>query len=446
MIRAAIATGTCEGYMPGFGNDFETEALPGALPQGQNSPQKCAYGLYAEQLSGTAFTAPRGQNERTWCYRIRPSVHHTGRFAPVDVPYWKTAPHILDTVVSLGQYRWDPVPLPAADANLTWITGMRTMTTAGDVNTQVGMASHVYLVTRSMQDEYFFSADSELLVVPQEGRLRFCTELGVIDLEPKEIAILPRGLVYRVEVVDGPCRGFVCENYGQKFALPGRGPIGANCMANTRDFKCPVAAFEDRDVRSRVVIKWCGQFHEAWIDHSPLDIVAWHGNYCPYKYDLRTYSPVGAILFDHPDPSIFTVLTAPSGQEGTANIDFVLFRERWMVAEHSFRPPWYHKNIMSELMGNIYGVYDAKPQGFAPGGISLHNCMLPHGPDRDAFEHASNGDLKPEKLDETMSFMFETRFPQHLTRFAATEAPMQPDYIEVWDRLEKKFDGTPGVK
>ena len=446
MIRAAVTTGPHAGYMPGFGNDFETEALPGALPQGQNSPQKCAYGLYAEQLSGTAFTAPRGQNERTWCYRIRPSVHHTGRFAPIDVPCWKTAPHILDTVVSLGQYRWDPVPLPAADADLTWISGMCTMTTAGDVNIQVGMAAHVYLVTRSMQDEYFFSADSELLVVPQEGRLRFCTELGVIDLEPKEIAILPRGLVYRVEVLDGPCRGFVCENYGQKFDLPGRGPIGANCMANTRDFKCPVAAFEDREVRSRVVIKWCGQFHETWIDHSPLDIVDWHGNYCPYKYDLRTYSPVGAILFDHPDPSIFTVLTAPSGQEGTANIDFVLFRERWMVAEHSFRPPWYHKNIMSELMGNIYGVYDAKPQGFAPGGISLHNCMLPHGPDRDAFEHASNGELKPEKLDETMSFMVETRFPQHLTRVAATEAPMQPDYIEVWDRLEKKFDGTPGVK
>ena len=450
MIRAVGATGPHQGYMPGFGNDFETEALPGALPQGQNSPQKCEYGLYAEQLSGTAFTAPRGQNERTWCYRIRPSVHHTGRFKPVDVPYWKTAPNILphdpnrQNIMSLGQYRWDPIPVP--DQDLTWITGMRTITTAGDVNIQVGMASHVYLVTQSMQDEYFFSADSELLIVPQEGKLRFCTELGIIDLEPKEIAIIPRGLVYRVEVLEGPCRGFVCENYGQKFELPGRGPIGANCMANTRDFKCPVAAFEDREVRSRVVIKWCGQFHETWIEHSPLDIVAWHGNYCAYKYDLRTYSPVGAILFDHPDPSIFTVLTAASGQEGTANIDFVLFRERWMVAEHSFRPPWYHKNIMSELMGNIYGVYDAKPQGFAPGGISLHNCMLPHGPDREAFEGASNMELKPEKLDETMSFMFETRFPQHLTEFAAREAPMQEEYIEVWDRLEKKFDGKPGVK
>ncbi|MBP1848349.1 homogentisate 1,2-dioxygenase [Rhizobium petrolearium] len=452
MTRSTTTTGTVEGYMPGFGNDFETEALQGALPQGQNSPQKCNYGLYAEQLSGTAFTAPRGQNERTWCYRIRPSVHHTGQFSPIDVPYWKTAPNIMphdpnrQNIMSLGQYRWDPIPLPGADENLTWITGMRTITTAGDVNIQVGMASHVYLITQSMQDEYFYSADSELLVVPQEGRLRFCTELGIIDLEPKEIAILPRGLVYRVEILEGPCRGFVCENYGQKFDLPGRGPIGANCMANPRDFKSPVAAFEDRDVRSRVVIKWCGQFHETWIGHSPLDIVAWHGNYCAYKYDLRTYSPVGAILFDHPDPSIFTVLTAPSGQEGTANIDFVLFRERWMVAEHSFRPPWYHKNIMSELMGNIYGTYDAKPQGFAPGGISLHNCMLPHGPDRDAFEGASNTELKPEKLDNTMSFMFETRFPQHLTHFAAKEAPMQEEYIEVWDRLEKKFDGTPGIK
>ena len=446
MIRATGTTGTHEGYMPGFGNDFETEALPGALPQGQNSPQKCNYGRYAEQLSGTACTAPRGQNERTWCYRIRPSVKHTGRFAEIDVPYWKTAPNVVPKVTSLGQYRWDPVPMPAAGEALTWLTGLRTITTAGAVNTQVGMASHIYLVTRSMQDEYFFSADSELLVVPQEGRLRFCTELGVIDLEPKEIAILPRGLVYRVEVLDGPARGFVCENYGQKFDLPGRGPIGANCLANPRDFKCPVAAFEDREARSRVVIKWCGSFHETWIDHSPLDVVAWHGNYCAYKYDLRTYSPVGSILFDHPDPSIFTVLTAPSGQEGTANIDFVLFRERWMVAEHSFRPPWYHKNIMSELMGNIYGIYDAKPKGFVPGGMSLHNCMLPHGPDRAAFEHGSTEPMVPVYQAETMQFMFETRFPQHLTAFAATEAPMQDDYIDCWDSLEKKFDGTPGVK
>lgn len=444
VISAMKSGGLHEGYMPGFGNDFETEALPGALPQGMNSPQKCNYGLYGEQLSGTAFTAPSHQNERTWCYRIRPSVKHTGRFEKIDVPYWKSAPLIDPDIVSLGQYRWDPIA--HSHEPLTWITGMRSMTTAGDVNIQVGMASHVYLVTRSMVDEYFFSADSELLVVPQEGRLRFCTELGVIDLAPQEIAILPRGLVYRVELVEGPARGFVCENYGQKFDLPGRGPIGANCMANRRDFKTPVAAFEDREVPSSVVLKWCGQFHRTRIGHSPLDVVAWHGNYAPVKYDLNTYCPVGAILFDHPDPSIFTVLTAPSGVEGTANIDFVLFRDRWMVAENTFRPPWYHKNVMSELMGNIHGVYDAKPKGFVPGGMSLHNMMLPHGPDRNAFDGASNAVLKAEKLSDTMSFMFETRFPQHLTPFAAKQAPLQEDYILCWQDLEKKFDGTPGLK
>jgi homogentisate 1,2-dioxygenase len=444
MVRATDTSGTHEGYMPGFGNDFETEALPGALPQGMNSPQRCEYGLYGEQLSGTAFTAPSHQNERTWCYRIRPSVRHVGRFRRIELPYWRSAPNVIPDVTSLGQYRWDPVP--HGEAALTWLTGMRTMTTAGDVNTQAGMAAHIYLVTQSMEDAYFYSADGELLVVPQEGRLRFCTELGVIDLAPQEVALIPRGLVYRVEVLEGPARGFVCENYGAKFQLPGRGPIGANCLANRRDFKTPVAAFEDREVASTVTIKWCGQFHETEIGHSPLDVVAWHGNYAPCKYDLRTFCPVGAILFDHPDPSIYTVLTAPSGMDGTANIDFVLFRDRWNVAEGTFRPPWYHKNVMSELMGNIHGQYDAKPRGFSPGGMSLHNCMLPHGPDREAFEKASNVELGPQKLEETMSFMFETRFPQHLTEFAANEAPLQDDYIDCWADPEKKFDGTPGKK
>lgn len=443
-IQAAQETALTPGYMPGFGNDFETEALPGALPQGRNSPQKCNYGLYGEQLSGTAFTAPSHQNERTWCYRIRPSVKHSHRYRKIDLPLWNTAPNVVPDVISLGQYRWDP--LPHSDAPLTWLTGMRTMTTAGDVHTQTGMASHIYLVTASMEDTYFYSADSELLIVPQEGQLRFFTELGIIDLAPQEIAVIPRGLLYRVEVLNGPARGFVCENYGQTFALPSRGPIGANCLANRRDFKTPVAAFEDRETPSRVVIKWCGQFHETEIGHSPLDVVAWHGNYAPYKYNLNDYCPVGAILFDHPDPSIYTVLTAPSGVEGTANIDFVLFRDRWNVAEDTFRPPWYHKNIMSELMGNIYGQYDAKPQGFVPGGMSLHNMMLPHGPDKEAFEKASNATLEPQKLANTMSFMFETRFPQHLTQFAAQEAPLQDDYIDCWSDIEKKFDGRPGKK
>ncbi len=443
-LRHDSRYGTVPGYMPGFGGDFETEALPGALPQGRNSPQRVGYGLYAEQLSGSPFTAPRGANERSWLYRIRPSVKHVGRFRKLDMPYWRTAPHVIPDVISLGQYRWDPVPFPVGET-LDFVTGMRTMTTAGDVGTQVGMAAHVYLANADMGD-FFYSADSELLVVPQHGRLAIATEFGRIDVGPLEVCILPRGVVFQVALPDGEARGFVCENYGAKFTLPYRGPIGANCLANPRDFKIPVAAFEDRDAPCRVVIKWCGQFHVTEIDHSPLDVVAWHGNYAPFKYDLRTFAPVGAIAFDHPDPSIFTVLTAPTAEAGTANIDFVIFPPRWLPQEDTFRPPWYHKNIMSELMGNIEGVYDAKPQGFAPGGISLHNCMLPHGPDRDAFEKASASSWDPIKLDNTMSFMFETRFPQQLTRFAAEEAPLQDDYIDCWAGLAKKFDGTPGLK
>lgn len=428
-------------YMSGFGNSFETEALPGALPVGQNSPQRCPYGLYAEQLSGSPFTAPRGTNERSWLYRIRPSVQHIGAFQRFDLPFWKTAPHIAQHGLPLGPLRWDPVPIPSE--KLTFLSGIRTMTTAGDVYSQTGMATHIYLINAPMEDEYFYNADGELLLVPESGRLHIATELGVLEIGPAEIAVLPRGLKFSIAPLDDVARGYVCENYGAKFTLPERGPIGANCLANSRDFKTPTACFEDRDVRSRVVVKWCGQFHETEIGHSPLDVVAWHGNYAPYKYDLRTFSPVGAILFDHPDPSIFTVLTAPSGEAGTANIDFVIFPERWMVAEHSFRPPWYHMNIMSEFMGLVYGQYDAKERGFAPGGMSLHNCMLPHGPDTEAFAKASTAALEPHKLSNTMAFMFETRFPQILTDYAGSLPQLQSDYPSCWQGLEKKFNGTP---
>ncbi|PSM16999.1 homogentisate 1,2-dioxygenase [Nitratireductor sp. StC3] len=427
-------------YMPGFGNDFETESLPGALPQGMNSPQRPAYGLYAEQLSGSPFTAPRGTNERSWLYRIRPSVRHTARFSAFAQPHWKSAPNVDDHQLALGQLRWDPVPIPAVETD--FVAGIRTVTTAGDVLTQVGMAAHVYVANVDMVDDHLFNADGELLVVPQQGGLRFVTEMGVIEVAPGEICVLPRGLVFKVELIDGPARGYLCENYGAKFTLPDRGPIGANCLANPRDFKTPVAWFEEKDMPCRLIVKWCGRFHVTDIGHSPLDVIAWHGNYAPYKYDLSTFSPVGAILFDHPDPSIFTVLTAPSGEEGTANIDFVIFPPRWLVAENTFRPPWYHRNIMSEFMGLIRGQYDAKEEGFVPGGMSLHNMMLAHGPDATGFEKASRADLKPVKLDDTMAFMFETRFPQMLTRFAAELETLQDNYIDCWSDLKKRFNGT----
>jgi homogentisate 1,2-dioxygenase len=429
------------GYMSGFGNSFETETLPGALPVGRNSPQKINYGLYAEQLSGSPFTAPQATNQRSWLYRIRPSVKHSGRYRKVDKGLIRTAPQARDeSDLPIGQLRWNPSPIP--DEALTFVTGLRTMTTAGDSDTQAGMAAHVLLVTRSMENEYFFNADGEFLVVAQEGRLRFRTEFGVIEIEPGEIAVIQRGIIFRVELIDGPARAYVCENYGGAFTLPDRGPIGANCLANPRDFLTPVAAYEDREEPSTLFVKWGGELYATEIGQSPLDVVAWHGNYAPYKYDLRHFSPVGAILFDHPDPSIFTVLTAPSETPGTANVDFVIFPERWMVAENTFRPPWYHRNLMSEFMGLIYGIYDAKPEGFVPGGMSLHNMMLPHGPDEQAFEHASNTELKPVKLTGTMAFMFETRFPQRVTRHASELGTLQDNYIDCWAGLRKHFDAS----
>ena len=425
------------GYMSGFGNSFETEALPGALPIGRNSPQRCAYGLYAEQLSGSPFTAPRGTNERSWLYRIRPSVKHSGRFTKVDSQHWRTAPcHEND--LPIAQLRWDPLTMPGDKR--TFVDGIHTMTTAGDAGAQAGMAAHVYLITASMVDQNFYNADGELMFVLQQGRLLIVTEFGSIDAEPGEIVVIPRGVKFRVELPDGPARGYLCENYGGAFTLPERGPIGANCLANARDFITPVASYEVKDTPTELYVKWGGELYVTKLGHSPIDVVAWHGNYAPYKYDLRSFSPIGAIGFDHPDPSIFTVLTSPSETAGTANIDFVIFPERWMVGENTFRPPWYHMNIMSEFMGLIYGVYDAKPQGFVPGGISLHNMMLPHGPDRQAFDHASNGELKPVKLTGTMAFMFETRFPQRVTEFAAKTPALQSDYADCWTGLEKRFD------
>jgi homogentisate 1,2-dioxygenase len=434
---AASIADANRGYMSGFGNGFETEALPGALPVGRNSPQKCPYGLYAEQLSGSPFTAPRATNERSWLYRIRPTVKHWGRFEKVDGGLWRTAP-CHEHEMPIAPLRWDPTPFPKE--SLTFLEGVRTMTTAGDAGAQAGMGAHVYLITKSMVDEYFYNADGEMMFVPQQGRIRIATEFGIIDVEPCEIAVIPRGVKIRVELSDAAARGYLCENYGGAFTLPERGPIGANCLANQRDFLTPVAAYEDRDAKSALYVKWGGALWRTEIGHSPLDVVAWHGNYAPYKYDLRRYSPVGPILFDHADPSLFTVLTSPSETPGTANIDFVVFSDRWMVAENTFRPPWYHMNIMSEFMGLIQGVYDAKPQGFVPGGMSLHNCMLPHGPDAEAFELASTMELKPVRQSNTMAFMFETRFPQRVTKYAAELGTLQHNYVDCWSGIAKHFD------
>ena len=423
------------GYMSGFGNEFATEAMAGTLPQGQNSPQRVAHGLYAEQLSGTAFTAPRGENRRSWLYRIRPAAMH-GTFAP----YAQARLHNDFDVgpVSPDQLRWNPLPMP--DAPTDFVDGLFTMAGNGSPAAQAGIGIHLYAANRSMDGRFFYDADGELLVVPQHGRLHIATELGVLDVGPQEIAVIPRGVRFRVELPDGPAAGYVCENFGALLRLPDLGPIGSNGLANPRDFLTPNAAHEDVEGEFELIAKFQGHLWRADIGHSPLDVVGWHGNYAPYKYDLRRFNSIGSISFDHPDPSIFTVLTSPSDTPGTANIDFAIFPPRWLVAQHTFRPPWFHRNVASEFMGLVHGAYDAKAEGFVPGGASLHNCMSGHGPDAATFEKASHANLsKPDVVGDTMAFMFETRAVIRPTQQALDAAQRQHDYQACWAGLRKHF-------
>lgn len=423
-------------YRSGFGNEFATEALPGALPVGRNSPQRPPYGLYAEQISGTAFTAPRAHNRRSWLYRIRPAVVHEP-FRPLESG--RLTSRFDDVPAPPTQLRWNPPPMP--DAPTDFVAGLTTMGGNGGPQAQTGCGIHLYAANRSMEGRFFYDADGELLIVPQQGRMRLFTELGVLEVEPQEIALIPRGLRFRVELPDGTARGYVCENFGAPFRLPDLGPIGSNGLANPRDFLTPDAWYEDVEGAFELVAKFDGALWSAPIGHSPLDVVAWHGNHAPCKYDLRRFNTIGSISFDHPDPSIFLVLQSPSDTPGVDSIDFVIFPPRWLVQEDTFRPPWFHRNVASEFMGLIHGVYDAKEEGFLPGGASLHNCMSGHGPDAETFAKATAADTtRPQRVGDTMAFMFETRAVIRPTRYALETAELQHDYYRCWQGLAKRFD------
>lgn len=422
-------------YQTGFGNEFATEAVSGALPKRGNSPQRAPHGLYAELLSGTAFTAPRETNRRSWFYRIRPSAVHQP-FAQIDNGLVRGAP-FDNQPVTPNQLRWNALPMPQAPTD--FVDGLVTLMGGGDATTGTGLAVHLYVANTSMTDRFFYNADGEMLFVPQQGRLTLHTEMGVIDIAPNEVAVVQRGIKFRVEVPDGQSRGYVCENYGAALRLPSLGPIGSNGLANARDFGTPVASYEDREGDFTLTCKMAGNLWSAKIGHSPLDVVAWHGNYAPYKYDLADFNVIGSISFDHPDPSIFTVLTSPSNSAGTANIDFVIFPPRWLVAEDTYRPPWYHRNVMSEFMGLVHGEYDGRKEGFVPGGSSLHNCMSPHGNDAEVYEAASAADLAPQYIKDTMAFMFETSMVYKPTKFAMETELLQQDYSDCWQGLQKHF-------
>ena len=440
-VYSAPAERDEELYQSGFGNHFASEARPGALPVGQNSPQRPPLGLYAEQLSGSAFTAPRHLNRRSWLYRIRPSVLHRGDFEALPHPHLRTGPCRDEAELPLAQHRWAPLEIPAKPTD--FVDGLGTVSTCGDARMGAGIGCHIYAANRSMERRYFACGDGELLIVPQLGELLLKTELGPLRVGPGEIALIPRNVCFSVQLLGDAARGYICENYGQDFVLPERGPIGANSLAAERDFLSPVAAFEERvfseEDPGELVLKARGRLYRCSIRYSPLDVVAWHGNLTPCKYDLRRFNTIGSISFDHPDPSIFTVLTSPSEVPGTANADFVIFPERWLVMEESFRPPWYHRNVMSEFMGLIYGAYDAKPTGFRPGAMSLHNASIPHGPDAKAFERARQKELVPEKLSGTMAFMFETRYLLDPTSLAAEQLQRDGNYPGCWADLPARF-------
>jgi homogentisate 1,2-dioxygenase len=426
-------------YQSGFGNHFATEAIENALPLGQNSPQKCPFGLYAEQISGSAFTVDRSECLRSWVYRIRPSVLHAGRSAEIDKRLLRGKP-FTEIPASPDQMRWDPVPIPTVPTD--FVEGLVTFAGSGGYGSYKGCAAHIYACNKPMTDRFFYCADGDFLFVPETGSLVLGTEFGAIRIKPGEIAVIPRGIRFQVTPDEGRARGYICENYGPPFKLPQLGPIGANGLANPRDFLTPVASFEERSGEFQLVAKFEGNLWQSEIRYSPFDVVAWHGNYAPYKYDLSFFQSVNTVSFDHSDPSIFTVLTSPSEFPGVANVDFAIFPPRWQVGEHTFRPPYYHRNVMSEFMGLIFGTYDAKKEGFVPGGSSLHNCMSAHGPDAETFSRASTVDLKPSYLGDTLAFMFESSLVFHPTRFAAESKLLQMDYLDCWQGLQANFTGV----
>jgi homogentisate 1,2-dioxygenase len=418
-------------YLTGFGSYFESEAVEGALPKGRNSPQRPAHGLYTEQLSGSSFTSPRHENRRSWLYRLRPTADHRPFVAYGGASLFAAPPSAAP--LAPNRLRWDPPADLPEDAD--FVDGLATMLHARTPEDLEGCAVHLYRASKNMDDRVFVNADGELVIIPRQGAIELQTELGRLEIAPGTIAIVPRGMKFRVELLEGESRGYVAENYGLPFRLPELGPIGSNGLANPRDFEAPVAWFEDRDEPTEVIQKSLGHLWTTTLDHSPLDVVAWHGNYAPCRYDLSRFNVIGSVSFDHPDPSIFTVLTSPSNVPGRANADFVIFPPRWTVAEDTFRPPWFHRNVMSEAMGLITGAYDAKAEGFAPGGLSLHNLMSGHGPDVESWRKASAAELKPVKIEGTMAFMVETCWPYRPTDWALERA--QPDYDEAWAGFPK---------
>jgi homogentisate 1,2-dioxygenase len=414
-------------YLQGFGNHHQTEAQKGALPPNQNSPQRCNLGLYAEQLSGTAFTRPRQNNLHSWLYRILPSVAQ-GSYLPYETDLYKN----YAASQSPNTLRWSPLDL-TYNIEHDFVESLFHLAGSANVN------AYLYHCTLSMHNRYFANQDGEMLFVPYFGEINLHTEFGKLNISPGMLALIPRGVKFKMELLGKETKGYLCENKGSPLTLPQLGLMGTNGLANPRHFQYPVAAFEQNITDAIIICKYQNKLWQTQCNHSPLNVVAWHGNYAPYCYDLNLFNTMNTVSFDHPDPCIFTVLTSESDTPGVANLDLVIFPPRWMVAEHTFRPPYFHRNYMSELMGLIHGEYDAKKEGFLPGGISIHNCMTPHGPDQISYEKGVAQKLEPEYYQNTLAFMWETRDVWQVTDQAMHLPQLQKNYADCWQGFKANF-------
>ena len=411
----------------GFGNHHSSSAIEGALPLLQNSPQRPPHGLYAEQINGSAFTQPRHHNLRSWVYRLLPSAAHPA-FQPLSIPNFSHKN--IQTVATPNRLRWHAPTIDQAPHDL--IQGLRMLLNAGSANSKQGVGVYQFTANQSMRDRYFYSIDGEWLGVLYSGSLLAKTEFGNLEVNTGEIFVIPRGVKFSIELLSPSVQGYIAENYAAPFKLPDLGLVGSNGLANPRHFYYPSATFEDTNQSCELICKYQHQLWHTELDHSPLNVVAWHGNLAPYKYTLSDFNPLNSVSFDHPDPSIFTVLTSPSAVPGLANCDFVIFPPRWMVAENTFRPPFFHRNTMSEFMALISGQYDAKDERFKPGSASYHHCMMAHGPDLSSYNTGTNATLKPEKIENSLAFMFETVIPMEPTAYALGCEHLEENYDSCW--------------
>mmetsp|Transcript_19964 Transcript_19964/g.18132 ORF Transcript_19964/g.18132 Transcript_19964/m.18132 type:complete len:449 (+) Transcript_19964:1474-2820(+) len=434
-------------YLSGFGSYISTEAIPNTLPNNQNSPQSCSYGLYAEQLSGTAFTAPRHKNLHSWLYRIRPSVITATDYESYDSNgRYDIYEGFQSLVIEPKPLRWNPLDIDDIPPT-NFIEGLQVVCGTGDPSLKEGLCIYNYVANSSMINTAFYSSDGDFLIVPEQGSMIVITELGRLIVNSSEIVVIPRGIRFSIQIINNESiRGYALEAFSGHFELPSLGVIGSNGLANPRDFLIPTAWYEDIDNQSagenysyNLINKYMGKLFKRSLNHSPFDVVGWHGNYYPFKYDLKHFNTINTVSYDHLDPSIFTVLTCPSNEPGVAIADFVIFPPRWMVAEHTFRPPYFHRNCMSEYMGMIYGKYDGKGDGFVPGGSSLHSVMTPHGPDAGSFVKASHVDLSPVYFNEGLAFMFETNYLLKVSTGYLHSKKLQSNYWQCWADLPKLF-------